>query len=125
MNSTGTVTQGSGSATNISNDVLKSPRTGSALKVDPVKPIYNNINGKPTIVKEFPNTPQAHGFNNIVDNYAGSAIQRELGRGATLSGLGGSLNGVPGRFEWIIQNGKVTYRMFVQGGTVSGGPIIP
>ena len=34
----------------------------------------------------------------------------------------GSLNGVDGRFEWIIQDGKVTHRMFVKGGTINGVP---
>ena len=45
----------SGSKT-IHNDILDSPRTGSALKVDDVKPIYeiNEKTGKPQIIKEFP-----------------------------------------------------------------------
>ena len=76
----------SGSKT-IHNDILDSPRTGSALKVDDVKPIYeiNEKTGKPQIIKEFPATAQAHGFNDLVDNYAGYA---------TLYRLEGSLNGV-------------------------------
>lgn len=40
---------------------------------------------KPQIIKEFPATAQAHGFNDLVDNYAGYA---------TLYRLEGSLNGV-------------------------------
>ena len=62
----------SGSKT-IHNDILDSPRTGSALKVDDVEPIYeiNEKTGKPQIIKEFPATAQAHGFNDLVDNYAG------------------------------------------------------
>lgn len=43
----------------------------------------------------------------------------------TLYQLAGSLNGVAGRFEWIIQDGSVTHRMFIQGGTMNGVPIIP
>ena len=76
----------SGSKT-IHNDILDSPRTGSALKVDDVKPIYeiNEKTGKSQIIKEFPATAQARGFNDLVDNYAGYA---------TLYRLEGSLNGV-------------------------------
>jgi hypothetical protein len=36
----------------------------------------------------------------------------------------GSLNGVAGRFEWIVDQGAVTHRMFVEGGTVNGVPIV-
>ena len=44
---------------------------------------------------------------------------------ATLYQLDGSLNGVAGRFEWIIQDGNVTHRMFIQNGTMNGVPIKP
>ena len=115
----------SGTST-IHNDILDSPRTGSALKVDDVNPIYkiNEKTGKPQIVKEFPATVQSHGFNDIVDNYAGYATQTPLNN-ATLYQLDGSLNGVAGRFEWIIQDGNVTHRMFIQNGTMNGVPIKP
>ena len=115
----------SGTST-IHNDILDSPRTGSALKVDDVNPIYkiNEKTGKPQIVKEFPATTQSHGFNDIVDNYAGYATQTPLNN-ATLYQLDGSLNGVAGRFEWIIQDGNVTHRMFIQNGTMNGVPIKP
>ena len=115
----------SGTST-IHNDILDSPRTGSALKVDDVNPIYkiNEKTGKPQIVKEFPATAQSHGFNDIVDNYAGYATQTPLNN-ATLYQLDGSLNGVAGRFEWIIQDGNVTHRMFIQNGTMNGVPIKP
>jgi hypothetical protein len=33
--------------------------------------------------------------------------------------------GVAGRFEWIVQAGEVTHRMFVKGGEMSGIPIMP
>ena len=110
----------------IHNDVLDSPRTGSALKVDEVKPIYeiNKKTGRPQIVKEFPASAQAHGFNNIIDNYAGYATKTSLNN-AILYQLDGSLNGVSGRFEWIIQDGQVTHRMFIQNGTMNGVPIKP
>lgn len=109
----------SGSKT-IHNDILDSPRTGSALKVDDVKPIYeiNEKTGKSQIIKEFPATAQARGFNDLVDNYAGYATKTTL-NDATLYQLEGSLNGVEGRFEWIIQDGKVTHRMFIQNGAMN------
>lgn len=113
-------------STPINNDVLEHPRTGSALKVDDVKPIYERdpITGKMKMVQEFPATAQSHGFNDLVDNYAGYATKTPLNN-ATLYQIEGSLNGVPGRFEWIIQDGKVTHRMFIQGGTMNGVPIKP
>jgi len=120
----GAIEGGSGSV--IHNDVLDSPRTGSALKVDDVSPIYeiNAKTGRPQIVKEFPATAQAHGFNDIVDNYAGYVTKTPLNN-ATLYQLDGSLNGVVGRFEWIIQDGSVTHRMFIQNGTMNGVSIKP
>jgi len=48
-----------------------------------------------------------------------------LKSGATLLQAEGSLNGVAGRFEWIIDGGAVTHRYFVSGGTMNGIPIIP
>ena len=110
----------------ITNDVLDSPRTWSALKVDNIKPIYkiDPVTGKSYMAQEFPAGAQAHGFNNIIDNYAGYAIKTPLSN-ATLYQLDGSLNGVASRFEWIIQDSSVTHRMFIQGGIMNGAPIIP
>ena len=85
----------------INNDVLNTERTGSALKSDAY-----------------------HAFPNIVDNYVGFAEKIKLSRG-TLYQLKGSLNGIEGRFEWIIQNGKTTHRMFVKGGGINKIPILP
>ena len=85
----------------ISNDILDSPRTGSALKTDPY-----------------------HAFPDIVDNYAGYAQKSQINNG-TLYQIEGSLNGKVGRFEWIIQNQQVTHRMFVPGGRINGIPIRP
>lgn len=65
-----------------------------------------------------------HNFNDIIDNYGGDAKKFEL-KNATLYQLEGALQGEAGRFEWIIQNGKVTYRMFIKGGKVTGIPIKP
>lgn len=59
----------------INNDIIGKPRGGSALKLD-----------------------KYHGFNDIVDNYAGAATKTGLNNGATLFQVEGSLNGVVGRF---------------------------
>jgi len=114
-----------GGSKTITNDILESPRTGSALKVDDIKPIYKTdpVTGKSNMVQEFPAGTQAHGFNNIVDNYAGYATKTPLSN-ATLYQLDGSLNGTLGRFEWIIQDGSLTHRIFIQGGTMNGVPIV-
>jgi filamentous hemagglutinin len=78
------------------------PPSGSALKTDPY-----------------------HAFSDIVDNFASSATKTPLRNGVDLYQLEGSLNGVAGCFEWIVDNGNVTHRMFVRGGTMNGAPIKP
>ena len=110
----------------IHNDILDSPRMGSALKVDEIAPVYeiDAKTGRPRIVREFPASAQAHGFNDIVDNYAGYTVKTSINNGV-LYQIEGSLNGVAGRFEWIIQEGRVTHRMFIQNGTINGVPIKP
>ncbi|MBA3814258.1 MAG: DUF637 domain-containing protein [Alphaproteobacteria bacterium] len=104
----------------ISNDVLTAPKTGSGLKNDLVKPIINN-EGK--MIQEFPMTAKSHGFPDIIDNYAGQASKFDLERGAKLYQLEGSYNGKVGRFEWIIQDSKVTHRMFIENGKINGKSI--
>ena len=84
------------------NPILGKPRVGSAMKSDAY-----------------------HAFVDIVDNYAGEAAEYQLGNGAVLYQIGGSLNGVSGRFEWIVENGAVTHRMFIPNGSLSGLPIKP
>ena len=37
----------------------------------------------------------------------------------------GELNGVPGRFEWILDGDELTHQMFVRGGTINGKAIKP
>lgn len=37
----------------------------------------------------------------------------------------GEVNGVAGRFEWIVGGGKLTHQMFERGGTINGIPIKP
>ena len=83
---------------NITNDVIDLPRTGSALKTD----LY-------------------HQFPNIVDNYAGDASKFNIDNGV-LYQIEGSFGGKNGRFEWIVENGYVTHRFFVKGGSINGIP---
>lgn len=110
----------------ITNDILECPRTGSGLTYDEVKPIteINPKTGRPVIIKEFPATAQTHGFNDLVDNYAGFATKLAIPNG-TLYQLEGVLNGASGRTEWIIQDGNVTHRMFIKNGTMNGVPLKP
>ena len=86
----------------VKNDVVNLERIGSAIKKD-----------------------KYHAFSDIIDNYAGLARKTSISNGGTLYQLEGALNGVAGRFEWIIQGGKVTHRMFVKGGGINGIPIMP
>ena len=86
---------------NIENDIIGKPKVGSATKLD-----------------------DYHNFNKIVDNYAGMATKTKIDNGV-LYQLKGALNGVEGRFEWILQDGNVTHRMFIAGGEITGIPIKP
>ncbi|SDD08472.1 RHS repeat-associated core domain-containing protein [Massilia sp. PDC64] len=90
-------------------------------------PIYERLKSGPFAVQEFPSAARAHGFPDIVDNYAGGAIEFPLRNGATLYQIEGGFNGAAGRFEWIVDPklGGVTHRMFVPGGTINGIPIKP
>ncbi|EPN29108.1 filamentous hemagglutinin, intein-containing, partial [Pseudomonas syringae pv. actinidiae ICMP 19096] len=132
----------------LSNDVLVEARIGdgtkgqgSGNKVDQLPnkqvvgadgkpiPVYSELekpNG-PYAIQEFPSTPVAHGFPDIVDNYANSATKFPLNNGSSLYQASGSYNGVVGRFEWIVDPklGGVTHRMFVPNGTVNGIPVKP
>jgi hypothetical protein len=98
------------------------PRAGSGLKVDFAAPVRDGANN---VVREFQGPTLAHGFPDVVDNFAGSGKSFQLQDGATLHQVGGSYNGLDGRFEWIVDKGEVTHRMFVGGGTVNGVPIVP
>ncbi|MBQ7118734.1 MAG: hypothetical protein IJO09_00820 [Oscillospiraceae bacterium] len=88
----------------IKNDVVDSPRVGSARKKDPY-----------------------HSFSDIVDNYA-SYAERFLIKGADgktriLYQIRGSLNGIPGIFEWIYDAAiGVTHRRFIPNGKITGKP---
>ncbi|UPF02571.1 hypothetical protein MXB02_18550 [Pseudomonas mosselii] len=139
------VTSG-GKKETLSNDILVESRIGngtkgqgSGNKVDQ-RPNQQVVaaDGKPLPVyperpnglyatQEFPSTPIAHGFPDIVDNYAGSATKFPLKNGASLYQVEGGYNGVAGRFEWIVDPklGGVTHRMFVPNGAVNGIPVKP
>jgi hypothetical protein len=95
------------------------PRVRSGLKVDIPKAVSVPGGG----VREFAQTPLAHGFPDIIDNYAGAGSSFTLANGATLYQVAGALAGVEGRFEWIVDNGSVTHRMFISGGSINGIPI--
>lgn len=137
---------GASGGTAITNDVLAGTRVGngtkgqgSGNKVDQLPtqqvvgadgkpiPVYELKPNGPYAAQEFPSTPIAHGFPNIVDNYASSATQFPLNNGASLYQAAGSYNGVAGRFEWIVDPklGGATHRMFVPNGSINGIPVKP
>lgn len=65
-----------------------------------------------------------------VDDIAsnGSVYRYVGGDGAqrTLIQSPGELNGIAGRFEWIVDDaGNLTHQMFVKGGSINGVPIRP
>ena len=77
-----------------------------------------------------------HAFPDIVDNFAGDA-QRfkipyriaggEIAGQSDLFQLEGALQGKSGRmssgiFEWIVHDGQVTHRRFIEGGQITGFP---
>ena len=90
------------------NPVLGKTRAGSALKTD-----------------------SHHAFPDLVDNFASEAKQFKIPtrgpggkivRESELSQVEGSLNGRDGVFEWVVDEGRVTHRRFIPGGTVTGKP---
>ncbi len=100
-------------------DFLPEKRVGKALKDDGVSSIYDR-QGK--VIKEFPGKAKSHGFPDVVDNYASQAKAFDIPNGK-LYQLEGTYNGKTGRFEWIVQDNKVTHRMFIEGGKTNGMPI--
>lgn len=137
---------GANTGTAITNDVLAETRVGngtkgqgSGNKVDQLSnkqvvgadanpiPVYPaKLNG-PYATQEFPPNPVAHGFPDIIDNYASSATKFALNKGASLYQAPGTYNGAVGRFEWIVDPnlGGVTHRMFVPNGSINGIPVKP
>ena len=87
------------------NPILGATRVGSALKND-----------------------SHHGFPDIVDNWVGYARDFTIAGGdgklRMLYQLAGSLNGVPGIFEWIVDPAAntVTHRRFIKKGRITGRP---
>ena len=70
-----------------------------------------------------------HSFTRIVDNYSGTGSRFVIagGDGVTRSlyQVQGTLNGVSGRFEWLLEGSKIVHRMFIPNGTINGIPIKP
>lgn len=95
------------------------------------KAIDNSVIGKPRVGSANKSPDGQHGFNDLVDNYAGSAARfdiptkgagGEVVRMSELRQISGSNNGVGGVFEWIIDEGSVTHRRFIPGGQITGKP---
>jgi hypothetical protein len=65
----------------------------------------------------------------VVDDIAdrGAVFQLVGGDGVrrTLVQMPGSVNGVDGRFEWILDGDRITHQLFVRGGGITGVPIKP
>ncbi|MDH0661518.1 hemagglutinin repeat-containing protein [Pseudomonas sp. GD03858] len=96
-----------------------------------VKAIDNSVIGKPRVGSANKLPDGQHGFNDIIDNYAGDAAKfdiptkgpgGEVVRVSELRQIEGSNNGVGGVFEWIVDEGNVTHRRFIPGGQITGLP---
>lgn len=65
----------------------------------------------------------------VIDDVAQSGSVFELvggdGVSRTLVQMPGEVNGVAGRFEWIMEGQDLTHQLFVRGGTINGIPIKP
>lgn len=107
----------SGNKVDITSDKTVIGSNGKSISV------YPNTD-KPIAKQEFPPATNAHGFNDIIDNYAGDAVKPSLKNGATLYQIEGTLNGTSGRFEGIVDPklGGVSHRMFVSDGKLNGVP---
>lgn len=97
----------------IKHPVVDSKRIGSALKKDPYHAFSNIIDNHAQHAKAF----------NLIDH----ATKTNQGLTKTLYQIEGSLNGVDGIFEWIVenytnQNSVVSHRYFIKNGKVTGIP---
>lgn len=99
--------------------------------IDGPKAIDNSVIGKPRVGSANKLPDGQHGFDDIIDNYAGDAAKFEIPtkgpggevvRVSELRQIEGSNNGVGGVFEWIVDEGNVTHRRFIPGGQVTGLP---
>jgi len=65
----------------------------------------------------------------VIDDVArnGSVFEVVGGDGVSrvLVQMPGEVNGVAGRFEWIMEGEELTHQLFVRGGTINGIPIKP
>jgi len=92
----------------LDSSILSKPRIDSANKID-----------------------TSHAFNDIIDNYTCVAEEfkistkgpgGQISRTSDLFQIEGSLNGKNGVFEWIVDQGNVTHRFFIDGGIITGLP---
>jgi hypothetical protein len=67
----------------------------------------------------------AFAADDIADNGTVSSITGGDGVQRLLIQAPGEVNGVAGRFEWILEGDRITHEMFVRGGTINGIPIKP
>lgn len=107
------------------------PTVDKATNTEVTKGIDNSVIGKPRTGSANKLPDGQHGFNDIIDNYAGDAAKFDIPtrgpggkvvRTSELRQIEGSNNGVDGVFEWIVDQGNVTHRRFIPGGTVTGLP---
>lgn len=114
--------------TNFALSFVAASRAG---RVGGAKVIENSVIGKPRVGSANKLPDVQHGFNDIVDNYAGYADKFEIPtkgpggevvRVSELRQIEGSNNGVSGVFEWIVDEGNMTHRRFIPGGQVTGLP---
>ena len=111
-------------------DKLTAGKAGEANAVVPKK-INNSLIGKPRSGSANKLPDGQHGFNDIIDNYAGDAARFDIPtkgpggkvvRTSELRQIKGSNNGVEGIFEWVIDQGNVTHRRFIPNGAITGLP---
>jgi filamentous hemagglutinin len=109
--------------------VVGTAGAGVASRV--ISVIDNSVIGKPRVGSANKLPDGQHGFNDIIDNYAGDAAKFEIPtkgpggevvRVSELRQIEGSNNGISGVFEWIVDEGNVTHRRFIPGGQVTGLP---
>ncbi len=66
-------------------------------------------------------TDKYHNFPIYIDGMSYDAAEFSVPNGIMYQ-IEGSVNDISGRYEWIIENGYITHRFFVEGGTINGIP---